>query len=219
MFGPESRRDTQTSQRIEAFSTIFRENRWGSNESLSGLGSALESASVKDAVRVLDAIIRDHGVTSILDVPCGDFYWMPLILGRFPKLGYIGLDIVPDLIDYNKAKYPDRDFRVSDVCADALPCADLIFCKDLLLHLAYKDIALALANFRRSGSRYLVVTSNEGALNHELVADQLGAHRNVNLVAAPFNLPPPFWNDNYLYFWRLQEIPEAFFKELLDRLS
>jgi hypothetical protein len=202
-----------------AFRSVFKENRWGNDESVSGAGSALASPSVRDSVRVLDMVIREFGITSICDTPCGDFYWLPLILGRFPKMRYFGFDIVPDLIKWNRERYPERSFQTADVSADVLPPADLIFCKDLLLHLKSKDIGLTLRNFKKSGSRFLLITSNEGVENQELEVDDPGACRSVNLLASPYNFPNPIWNDNYLSLWVLDAIPMAFFDNLCTRLS
>ncbi len=196
------------------FGMVFKENRWGNDESVSGSGSALASPSVRDSIRVLDMIVRHFRIKSICDVPCGDFYWIPLLLGRFPKLEYLGFDIVPDLIAWNKERFPDRTFATANVCIDVLPATDLIFCKDLLLHLKNKDVGLALRNFKRSGSRFLLITSNEGAANEELVSEELGAHRSVNLVAEPYNFPERVWNDGYLSLWSLDAISLSFFDQL-----
>jgi hypothetical protein len=199
------------------FGMVFKENRWGNDESVSGSGSALASPSVRESVRVLDMLIRQLGIKSICDVPCGDFYWMPLVLGRFPKLDYYGFDIVPDLILWNKERFPDRTFKVANVCVDVLPPVDLIFCKDLLLHLRNRDIGLALRNFKRSRSRFLLITSNEGAVNDELVSDELGAYRSVNLTAAPYNFPDQIWHNVYLSLWSLDAIPMQFFDQICSR--
>jgi hypothetical protein len=201
------------------FGMVFKENRWGNEESVSGSGSALASPSVRDSIRVLDMIVRQFGIKTICDVPCGDFYWMPLVLGRFPKLEYLGFDIVPELITWNKERYPDRNFATADVCVDVLPAADLIFCKDLLLHLKNKYIGLALRNFKRSGSRFLLISSIEGAANEELVSEELGAYRHVDLVAEPYNFPERVWHDAYLSLWSLDAISLSFFDQLCNSTS
>jgi hypothetical protein len=197
------------------FAKIFKENRWGNDESVSGSGSSLGSPSVRDSVLFLDGVIRRFKIRSMLDVPCGDFYWMPLILGRFPRLEYTGFDIVPDLITWNLQRFPDRHFVISDATRDMLPQADLVFCKDLLLHLRNSDIISVLRNFKESGSRYLLTSSNSGSVNKELIVDEFGTYRDVNLAADPYNLPPPIWATNYLSLWSL----DAIGPDLLDRMT
>lgn len=204
---------------FENFRQVFKENRWGNDESVSGAGSALSSPSVRASVQALDELIRRFGIRSINDVPCGDFYWFPLILGRFPDIEYHGFDIVPDLIDWNRDRYPDRSFDTLDVTSELLPQADMIFCKDLFLHLHDKDIASALANFKLSGSRFLLVSNASGVKNQELVIDELGQCRHVDLVSTPFDLPKPVWSTDYLSLWKLDAIDEAVFYHLRAKLN
>lgn len=198
----------------DIFTLVFKENRWGNEESVSGSGSALSSPSVLESVVSLDEIIRKFKIRSLIDVPCGDFHWIPIILGRFPKLEYYGFDIVPDLIEWNLQRYPDHSFSVLDITKDIPPQADLIFCKDLFLHLYAKDIVAALRNFKLSKSRFMLVTSVAGAQNHELIIDEPGACRHVDLVTAPYNFPKPIWSTNYLALWSLDALDTSIFDEL-----
>jgi hypothetical protein len=80
-------------------------------------------------------------------------------------------------------------------------------------------VALALRNFKRSGSRFLLTTSNAGDANTELVSEELGAHRSVNLLAHPYNFSEPVWHNIYLSLWSLDAIPMAFFDQLCARLG
>lgn len=203
----------------DVFTLVFKENRWGNDESVSGAGSALGSPSVRESVKTLDELVRSLRIKSINDVPCGDFYWFPLILGRFPYLEYRGFDIVPGLIEWNKQRFPNYNFDVLDVSESALPQADLIFCKDLLLHLRSRDIARTLDNFKKSGSRFLLISNNHGEANLELDLIEPGIHRSVNLTAEPYNLPEPIWRSSYLALWSLDAISVSFFENLRVRLA
>ena len=60
-----------------AFTTIYRQNVWGSRESVSGNGSTLASTEVFRAE--FAALLTTLGIRSILDAPCGDFNWMRLV--------------------------------------------------------------------------------------------------------------------------------------------
>jgi len=198
----------------DLFTIVFKDNRWGNEESVSGAGSALSSPSVLESVKALDEVIRRFGIRSINDVPCGDFYWIPLILGRFPKVEYHGFDIVSDLIKWNRERFPDYDFQVADITQDTLPQVDLIFCKDLFLHLYQRDIVHALRNFKLSGSRFLLVSNIVGVENRELVIDEPGQCRHVDLTAAPYSLPTPLWSTNYLALWSLDAVEMRIFDDL-----
>jgi len=56
------------------FTNIYNTNRWGSSESVSGLGSELKNTEV--LVEFLGKLFRELGIQSVLDLPCGDFNWM-----------------------------------------------------------------------------------------------------------------------------------------------
>lgn len=171
----------------EVFARIYRENRWESAESRSGLGSELrETAAVREA---LPGILRELEIRSLLDVPCGDFNWM-----RHVDLGdcqYTGGDIVPELIEETRARYaaPGREFRTLNIITDPTPTSDLILCRDCFIHLPLRDIASALRNFKASGSRFLLTnTYPEHFQNLDIPT---GGARPLNLTVAPFRFPPP----------------------------
>ena len=46
-----------------------------------------------------------------------------------------------------------------DITRDALPRADVILCRDCLVHFSFKDIFAAIDNFKKSQSRYLLATT------------------------------------------------------------
>ena len=74
----------------DIFTNIYFKNKWGDNNSFSGSGSNLEQTSV--ILDELPKIIRKYKISSILDLPCGDFYWMKEF--DFKEINYIGSDIV-----------------------------------------------------------------------------------------------------------------------------
>jgi len=104
---------------------------------------------------------------------------------------YIGGDILPELAAANEQRYggPGRRFVTLDLLADDLPDADLLLCRDCLVHLSFEAAGAALANIRRSRCRWLLTTTFPGcAANEDIVT---GDWRPLNLELPPFNLPPP----------------------------
>jgi FMN-dependent NADH-azoreductase len=63
---------------------------------------------------------------------------------------YVGADIVDELIQSNKRKYPKHYFRVLDITQDELPKVDLMMVRDCLVHLSDADVKKALTNIKRS---------------------------------------------------------------------
>lgn len=199
--------------RQERFASIYRDNTWGDNDSVSGTGSNLhETEAVRDA---LPKLLAELGCRSLLDAPCGDFYWMKLV----PLAAdYTGADIVPDLVRRNQEKYgaSNRRFVHLDLAKDPLPKVDLVLCRDCLVHLSYADIRRVLANLKQSGSKYLLTTTFPQKRNTDIIT---GSWRPLNLEQAPFALPPPIrllnercpqaeFADKSLGLWRISELPD-----------
>ena len=66
------------------FGQYYSENHWGNSETVSGNGSTLEQTQVVRSV--LPTLLADLGVSSLLDLPCGDFYWMRHLPQDYPQL-------------------------------------------------------------------------------------------------------------------------------------
>lgn len=171
----------------DVFHEIYRRNRWGSPDSASGTGSDLRQTAV--IARELPLLFRRHGVTSLLDIPCGDFHWMARV--DLDGIDYTGADIVPDLIARNNATYarPGVRFETLNLATDPLPRTDLVFCRDCLVHLSFADVQAALRNVCESGAQWLLTTTFPAhARNRDI---KTGQWRELNLQAAPFLLPEP----------------------------
>ena len=202
----------------EVFAEIHDRNYWGDSHSVSGGGSNLEqTAQLRE---FLPLLIREHGIRSLLDLPCGDFFWMKEVdLG---SCEYVGADIVDSLVQSNQQLYgrPGRNFLTLDLIADQLPPVDLIFCRDCLVHLSVTQIRQALANLFRSGARYLLTTTfPQVGMNREIVT---GQWRPLNLQRFPFDFPAPLrlfnegctqqdgeYGDKSLGLWRLDDLAVA----------
>jgi hypothetical protein len=198
------------------FGEIFRRNAWGDGESVSGPGST--QARGADLRPELLALLRELGTRKLLDAPCGDFNWIEEVADSLPE--YVGVDVVPELIEANLRQHPSprRSFLCADITRDPLPAADVILCRDCLVHFSHRDAWAALENFRRSGSRYLLTTTFlERAENARI---RTGEWYPINLQAAPFHFPPPLalvdercthtggiYRDKRLALWELASLP------------
>ncbi len=186
---------TPRKQMQSTFTPFYTENRWGDAESVSGPGSNLERTN--KLRRELPALLEEIGARTLLDAPCGDYNWI-----KETALGveqYIGVDIIPDLIDRNQSRYADAQTRFIrlDLTRDKLPRVDVILCRDCLIHFSYRHIAAAIKNFKRSRSTYLLTNTYPGWRENQNI--RTGDFRHLNLLLPPFNFPAP-----------LQEIDEKF---------
>ncbi len=171
----------------DRFTYIFRSRLWSSS-SVSGPGS--ESVQTQQLRDQLPDVLDRFGVRTLLDLPCGDFGWLSAVDLDLKR--YIGADIVTELVEMNAERFRDdpmREFRVLDLTGDPLPKADLVLCRDCLVHLSFADIERALRNLRRSGSRYLLTTTfTELGTNIDIAT---GDWRPLNLCREPFGFPEP----------------------------
>lgn len=206
------------------FTEIFKENKWRGKLSVSGSGSDLEQT--KTIVKELPIILKDFKISTMLDIPCGDFFWMKTV--DLKSVQYIGADIVAELVEENLHLYQtnDIDFGKFNLLKDELPEVDLIFCRDCLVHFSYSDIFRALKNISRSGAIYLLITTFPGRKeNHDV---KTGEWRVLNFEAAPFHFPPPLrllvenctqqnskgaYKDKSLGLWKMSDIEKSLKKE------
>jgi hypothetical protein len=195
--------------RRNIFERIYDKNLWGDPESASGGGSG---TAATDAVRrELPLLFERYGIRSLLDAPCGDFHWMKHVAGSLER--YVGVDIVRDLVERNERLYAtDRiRFLCADIVADRLPSADAVLCRDCFIHLPTNLIRSAVANFRASGIRYLLVTNDRDVESYHDIP--IGSFRPVNFARPPFSFPPPLHivnetpnGDRQLCLWELDSL-------------
>jgi hypothetical protein len=178
-------RDLNTVEEI--FTYIYKTNFWGSGESISGPGSTLKVT--RDMRQELSELIRRFGITSIADAPCGDLNWM-----RYVNIGncrYIGFDIVKELIERNIQTFgTTREFKHVNLLEDIIEKVDLIICRDMLAHLTYEQIFTVLENLKKSGSKYILMTTNIVTPDNYDI-EKAGGWRRLNLELPPFNFPRP----------------------------
>jgi hypothetical protein len=185
---------SDSSDSVEAiFTDIYKNNKWESHETVSGPGSTLR---VTQRMRQeLSALIKRFNITSLADAPCGDCNWM-----RHVDIGdceYIGIDIVKELIESNARLFgPTRKFKHLNLVENVIPQVDLIICRDMLTHLNYEQIFNVLRNFKQSGSKYLLVTTNLATQKNIDVSNPDDCQYRLvspflNLELPPFNFPKP----------------------------
>jgi len=170
----------------DIFTSIIATRRWDPNVPC-GSGSSLEYTRLLR--QTLPAFLQRHGITSMIDAPCGDFSWMNLV-DFGPDFNYIGGDIVEFMIEQNQRAWPNQQFRVFDLTQDALPEVDLLFCRDCLFHLSQSDLNRVFDNVRSSSVKYIMTTSYiPGHFDNRDIAT--GGFRPISLEHSPFNLPAP----------------------------
>lgn len=174
--------------RAESFSEIYESGAWvmhEGQESVSGVGS---STSVTGAMaNKLSDLLTQLRASRIIDIGCGDFNWMRHVIG---DREYIGLDIVPSVIETNRERFGTgkRQFVVGDAVEGPLPSGDIAICREVLFHLCFSDARRLLFNIATGGFSYVILTTDKDIwFNADI---QNGDFRPLNLNMHPFNLPP-----------------------------
>jgi hypothetical protein len=176
------------------FTKVYKNNLFYGGISVSGPGSDLKQTEILRSN--LTIFLEKVGTKSLLDIPCGDFYWMSQV--DLNEISYTGGDIVVDMVSKLNLEYQNvrRKFKVINVVNEVLPTNDAIFCRDLFVHLSNKNIKKSLNNIVLSGSKYLFTTTfTRDEPNKDLPIFKRGVKwRAINLELPPWNFPKP----NYL---------------------
>jgi glycosyltransferase involved in cell wall biosynthesis len=194
------------------FWLIYRFKLFGKSESISGPGSSLGETEVTR--QTITTLITQLALESIADAPCGDFLWMSRISEKISN--YHGYDIVQPIVERNRKNYPNLKFSHMDLVNEVVGRFDLIICRDLLVHLTNDEALRVITNFRKSSSRYLLITTFPTVQRNVDLGQ--GIWRPLNLSMYPFNLGKPLdlfledssespqYADKSLGLWDLQEL-------------
>jgi hypothetical protein len=200
----------------DQFTKIYLKNIWKGKESRSGEGASL--AQTETIRRELPPLFHELKIKTLLDAPCGDFFWFNKLNLCLEK--YIGIDIVDTIIDLNRSRFCDaqHDFICLNIVEDRLPKVDLILSRDCLVHLSNTQAHAVILNFKRSGATFMLTTTFTDRLeNIDLTGRK--TWRPLNLMLPPFNLPAPLrlinencteengkYRDKCLGLWLLAEL-------------
>tara|TARA_B100000900_G_scaffold300122_1_gene258682 strand:- start:79 stop:798 length:720 start_codon:yes stop_codon:yes gene_type:complete len=181
--------------RKKIFKHIYLSNYWQNyfklemEKSRSGPGSNLRYTS--DMSRELKKFFIEKNIKTILDIGCGDFIWMNLLLNEYRTYDkYLGLDIVEELIINNNKKYSNNkiSFKTFDLVKDKIPNGfDIILVRDVFIHLKNEQIVIFLDILKNFNVKFFGVTSTPSLeKNNELKT--VGRYRDINIEIEPFNL-------------------------------
>jgi SAM-dependent methyltransferase len=168
-----------------AFEDVYAENRWGKG---SGPGSSPKNTIFYRAF--LEQFMKVNAVRSVTDLGCGD--WQ---LSRFldwSGIDYIGLDVVPHLVEANTKAFGARgvEFRVLE-SVDDLPGGDLLLAKEIFQHLPNAMICDYLEAIRNK-YRMALITNGIEPSSYCNVDIAIGDVRPLHMHEAPFSVPGAF---------------------------
>lgn len=151
------------------------------------------ASSTQGTGHVRDQLINLAGkyqIHSMFDSGCNDGTWASR-LGN--EIQYQGGDISLSMISQAWSNYPDLDVIVHDATTDAFPSVDLLFVRDVAIHLNNEDKKRLLFNWISSGIPWLLITHNPDH-NINVDFDYVDGHfpfAPVNWQLPPWNFPEP----------------------------
>jgi len=183
---------------MEYFKTVYSENLWKNQESISGDGSTLNCSL--EYLKFIEKFIVDNRIKKILDIGCGDFNLMRHL--NLSYIEYVGIDMIKDLIDINNKKYGNHNINFFNVKIHEFDYADkydLILCKDVLQHWSNQSVI----NFHRSLKNYNYCILVNDYINH----DYTNKNYNVNILDSEYtvvDLMEDSYNfrGDYIFEWK-----------------
>ncbi|MCQ4162764.1 class I SAM-dependent methyltransferase [Roseomonas sp. GC11] len=192
------------SQYREVFEAVYAGPAWGGT---SGPGSS--PVATLEYRQFLERFIARNNIRSVVDIGCGDWQFSRYI--HFGKASYLGVDVVPHLIERNQAAYGGEKVRFELAPEDpaTLPQADLLLMKDVLQHLPDAEIL----HYRRHvvpRYRFALLTNSISKVqmrprhNTDIAP---GRFRTVDLRAAPYRFKGAYVSEYWTDAWeRIQTL-------------
>lgn len=174
---------------------VYAMKLWGSNGTpfYSGVGSH-HNELVTPYIETLKLFIKTYKTEPVVcDLGCGDFNIGKELVKHTKK--YIAVDIVTNLIKYNKKKfeYTNLEFQCLNITTDNLPFGDCAILRQVLQHLSNSEIKQIVKKLYKY--KYLIVTEHlpeyDFFPNQDIISGQgirLKKDSGVDLLAPPFNL-------------------------------
>lgn len=144
----------------DAMAQVYEQHLWGGEEHdfYSGFG-AHDPELVQPYIQVISSFLKslDEPLT-ICDLGCGDFNIGKQLVPLSRK--YVGVDIVPELIERNKRAFKDDriEFHCLDIANDNLPSGNVAILRHVLQHLSNQEVQRILNKL--SDYKYVIITEH-----------------------------------------------------------
>jgi hypothetical protein len=195
-----------SAHRRRTFQSVYRDHLWGDDGNsafFSGVGSRGNHA--QSYVKAMVPLLARHAIEAredlvIVDLGCGDFAIGSALITSLKRVRYVGCDIVPELVAYNRGKFESENikFQILDIVNDVLPDGDVCLLRQVLQHLSNSEISAVLpklANYKYvyvSEGQPLIhegIPNPDKAVGAEVRFDwRTGRGRGVELDLPPWNL-------------------------------
>jgi glutaredoxin-related protein len=165
--------------KIKFFTDVYKNNLWGGRDSKSGTGS--EGNFAEEKIILIQDIIKEYNIQSIIDIGCGDLNWMKIILEK-TKINYTGIDLVESLLNDNKKKAPEHCFEILDF--NKIYKADLLIIFDVFGHQLHNEVIEMINYINKLDVKYVLVTNR---INNETLYYNINKSRHEGINIEKYN--------------------------------
>jgi hypothetical protein len=149
-------------------------------------GSAMEYT--KKLRQEFPEFLKKYNISSMFDAGCNDCSWMSTLINN---LDYHGGDIsLPMILDL-QTRHPNLKVSYHDITTDLLPTVDLLFIKDVTIHLNNIDKKKVIQNWLGSNIPWIMITHDEFEDNVDFNYADGFPFAFVNWEKNPWNFPKP----------------------------
>lgn len=185
---------------MQLFSKLW--NPWYSQNQNGGASSREGTENLRTQIL---ALFEQHKIKSIFDSGCNDCGWMFLVA---PYIQYQGGDISVNMVNFVKDRHPDLHVVLHDITTDPIPSVDLLFSRDVAIHLNNQDKKKLWSNWFSSGVPWILITHNvdcERNQDFEYGVSEFPC-ANANWEIEPWSFPVPVTylhdsNSNSMALW------------------
>lgn len=171
-------------------------------------------SGTKYLVNQLPNLFKKYAITSIFDAGANDCAWQALTLDKMIR--YFAGEHNALMVDIAKKDNPNINVIVHDIRHDPLPNVDLLFVRDVTIHLNNYNKQLMIDNWLRSDIPWLLMTQiNTQAPNEDFDhADNQFPFAEINWKLPPWNFPEPIdfvvdlWpgSNRYMALWHKDQL-------------
>jgi SAM-dependent methyltransferase len=137
----------QKRSNADIFGEIYRTKTWGGPDKDFYSGPGNEPDVIAPYISGVRRFLAKHPGSVVVDIGCGDFVAGSQLLDLAKT--YIGCDVVADLIERNRRKFPNVNFEALDAAKDPLPSGDIVIVKQVLQHLRNDQIQAIVNKLRQ----------------------------------------------------------------------
>lgn len=151
----------------QIFTNIYETKLWGNNKNSKYSGGSGEGSQVAvnktTYIPFLQNFIRERGITSVVDLGCGDFVCGRLIYNAL-DVKYTGYDVYKKVVDYNATVHPSPKYTFIHLDflgeKENIVGGDLCVIKDVIQHWSLENIYVFLDYLVETKKfKYILITN------------------------------------------------------------